>query len=292
MVTKVTNLTACSWAEGRIDVFGVDPATGNIQQLYFENGGWNTNVIPNPFQGIQTRFQGYITACSWGAERIDIFGSDAAGELLHYYYGGFVLNRWVPESLGKQGLTGQMTSCSWGKNRIDIFGLNDTRDRMIQYYFDGSWEGPFSHDYENDHFRMSGLKPFVGDITSASWGPSRIDIFGQDSAGLVEQVYYDGGWASAFLEPTTSPTNAVISACAPDNGSVDIFWKDSDGNIQHYYYDGAWRPQKTIDNPFSGRNWTLQAASSWGKGRIDLFGMDDADAWLHVAHGWVPEQLP
>ena len=97
-----------------------------------------------------------------------------------------------------------------------------------------------------------------------------IDIFGQDASGVVEQVYYDGGWASAFLEPTTSPTDAVISACAPDNGSVDMFWKDSDGNIQHYYYDGAWRPQN----------------------RIDLFGIDDAGNWLHVAHGWVPENLP
>ena len=272
MMTKVTNLAACAWAEDRIDVFGVDPTTGNIQQLYFD-GSWNRTVIPNPFQSMGTQFQGYITACSWGAERIDIFGSDAGGQLLHYYYGGFVLNRWSHESLGKQGLAGQMTACSWGKNRIDIFGLNATRDRMIQYYFDGNWEGPVSHDYENDHFRMSGLKPFVGNITSASWGPSRIDIFGQDASGVVEQVYYDGGWASAFLEPTTSPTDAVISACAPDNGSVDMFWKDSDGNIQHYYYDGAWRPQKTIDNPFAGRNWTLQTACSWGKGRIDLLSV-------------------
>ena len=29
-MTRVTNLTACSWGEGRIDVFGVDPTTGNV----------------------------------------------------------------------------------------------------------------------------------------------------------------------------------------------------------------------------------------------------------------------
>ena len=51
---------------------------------------------------------------------------------------------------------------------------------------------PVSHDYEKDDFRTAGLKPFVGNITSASWGPNRIDIFGQDSSGVVEQVYYDG----------------------------------------------------------------------------------------------------
>src|SRR5689334_2917249 len=118
IMTTVTNLTACSWEEGRIDVFSVDPTTGNIQQLFFEDEDWNTHVIPNPFQTIGTQFEGYITACSWGLKRIDIFGSDSGGQLLHYYYDG----SWeAPESLGKQGLTGQMTACSWGQNRIDIF---------------------------------------------------------------------------------------------------------------------------------------------------------------------------
>ena len=38
-----------------------------------------------------------------------------------------------------------------GPNRIDIFGLNASRDRMIQYYFDNSWEGPVSHDLQAWH---------------------------------------------------------------------------------------------------------------------------------------------
>jgi hypothetical protein len=290
-MTQVTNLTACSWGEGRIDVFGVDPATGNVQQLIFEDGRWQTNLISNPFQGLGTQFQGYITACSWGDQRIDIFGADSAGQLLHFYYGGVVLNSWTQESLGKQGLTGQVTACAWGENRIDIFGLNTARDRMIQYYFDGKWEGPVSHDYTNI-FRISTFNQFAQGITCASWGPGRIDIFGQDSTGKMEQIYFDSGWHGAILEPTTSPTTAAISSCAPDDNSVDTFWIDSNGDIQHYYYDGAWRPQKKIDNPFPGKNWTLQTASSWRKGRIDLFGMDEAGTWLHVAHGWVPEDLP
>ena len=295
-MTRVTNLTACTWGEGRIDVFGVDPTTGNIYQMSFERDGWANNIILNPFQTMGTQFQGYITACSWGGERIDIFGSDASGQLLHFYSIGVGPNSSDVENLGKQGLAGQMTACSWGRNRIDIFGLNVTRDQMIQYYYDGKWEGPVSSNYEQNSARMVGLRPFVGNITCASWGPNRIDIFGQDSSGVVEQVYYDGGWAygwgSVFHTATTSPTNAVISACAPDNGSVDLFWNDSDGNLQHYYYDGAWRAQKTINNPFPGRNWTLQAACSWGNRRIDLFGLDQAGDWLHVAHGWVPENLP
>lgn len=45
MTTKVTNLTATSWGKGRIDVFGVDPITGNILQLIFEGGSWATHVI-------------------------------------------------------------------------------------------------------------------------------------------------------------------------------------------------------------------------------------------------------
>ena len=285
-----TNLTACSWGEGRIDVFGIDPTTGNIQQMYFENEGWNTHVIPNPFQGIETRFQGYITSCSWGENRIDIFGADSGGQLLHYYYD----SGWKPgESLDKQGLTGQMTACSWGPNRIDIFGLNASRDRMIQYYFDGSWKGPISHDY-TDVLTFGKLPEFAGAIACASWGSSRIDIFGQDSSGKMQQVYYDGGvisWHGAILDPTTSPTTAVISACAPGTDNVDTFWRDDKGKLQHYYYDGSWRPQSTIDDPFPGRNWTLQTASSWGKYRIDLFGIDDAGKWLHFAHGWVPEVL-
>ena len=193
--------------------------------MSFERDGWANNIILNPFQTMGTQFQGYITACSWGGERIDIFGSDASGQLLHFYSIGVGPNSSDVENLGKQGLTGQMTACSWGRNRIDIFGLNVTRDQMIQYYYDGKWEGPVSSNYEQNSARMVGLRPFVGNITCASWGPNRIDIFGQDSSGVVEQVYYDGGWAygwgSVFHTATTSPTNAVISACAPDNGSVD-----------------------------------------------------------------------
>lgn len=285
MIAKVTNLTATSWGEGRIDVFGVDPVTGNILQLLFKNGSWaNPNVIPNPFQG--TRFEGYITACSWGDDRIDIFGADSKGQLLHYFYGGFI-PRWQSEILGNQGLTGQMTACSWGPQRIDIFGLNASKDRMIQYYFDGSWEGPISHDY-TDVLWIGKFNPFAQAITSASWGPDRIDIFGQDSSGTMEQIYFDGGWHGAILDPTTT---TPISACAPEFGYVDTFSFDSKGNILHYFYDGAWKT-KTIDNPFPGQNWTLQAASSWGKGRIDLFGMDESGKWRHVVHGWVPDDLP
>jgi len=286
-MTTVTNLTACSWGKNRIDVFGVDPTTGNIQQLYFENERWKTNVIPNPFQTSNTQFQGYITACSWGEKRIDIFGSDSAGQLLQYYYDG----SWESgEILGKQGLTGQMTACSWGKDRIDIFGLNGARDRMIQYYYDGSWEPAVSHDYTKV-LAFGTLPEFAGAITCASWGPGRIDIFGQASTGIMQQVYFDSGWYGSTLDPTTSPTTAVISSCGPGSDNVDTFWRDNAGDIQHYYYDGSWRPQKKIDNPFPDRNWTLQTASSWGKGRIDLFGLDDAGKWLHVGHGWVPEEL-
>jgi len=289
-MAKVTNLTACSWGEGRIDVFGVDRDTGNILQLLFENGSWaNPNVIPNPFQG--TRFQGYITACSWGKGRIDIFGADSEGQLLQYYYGGIVLPTWNAKILGHQGLTGQMTACSWGEERIDIFGLNATQDRMIQYYYDGSWEGPVSHDYTQvikAKLIYGTFKPFAQTITSASWGSGRIDIFGQDSSGKMEQLYYDGSWGGSILDPTTT---TAISACAPRSGHVDTFSLDSNCNILHVYYNGIWKSE-TVDNPFPSQNWTLQAASSWGKGRIDLFGLDEAGKWLHVVHDWVPEDLP
>lgn len=284
MITKVTNLTATSWKKGRIDVFGVDPATGNILQLYFENESWSTAVLPNPFQG--TRFEGYITACSWGENRIDIFGADSNGQLLHFYYGGFI-SRWQHEILGKQGLVGQLTACSWGDNRIDIFGLSPDRKTMIQYYFDGSWEGPISHDYTNI-FTFGTFNPFAQAITSASWGPGRIDIFGQDSTGKMEQIYFDAGWHGAILDPTTMNP---ISSCAPENGYVDTFSIASNGDILHYFYDGAWKT-KTLENPFPTKTWTLQCASSWGKGRVDLFGLDQAGNWLHLAHGWVPEELP
>lgn len=282
-----TNLTACSWGEGRIDVFGVDPTTGNIKQMYFENERWHTNVIPNPFQTIGTRFQGYITACSWGQKRIDIFGTDSGGQLLHYYYDG----SWEQgESRGNQKLSGQMTACSWGPNRIDIFGLNANRDTMYQYYYNNGWQPVYSHDYTKV-LAIGTLPKFAGPIACSSWGPGRIDIFGQDSSGGLVQVYYDGGWEGATPDATTSPTTALISTCAPGTENVDIFWRDDKGKLQHYYYDGSWRPQITMDDPFPGRNWTLQTASTWGKGRIDLFGIDDAGKWLHFAHGWVPEVL-
>lgn len=180
-----------------------------------------------------------------------------------------------------------MTACSWGPKRIDIFALNATKDRMIQYYFDDSWEGPVSHDY-TEVLLIGKLNPFAFGINCASWGSNRIDIFGQDSTGIMEQIYYDGGWHGATL-PQNNLTPIVV--CAPESNHVDTFSIDPTGDILHVYYDGQWKT-KTIDNPFPGQDWTLQSACSWGKGRIDLFGLDGAGKWLHVAHGWDPEALP
>jgi hypothetical protein len=70
---------------------------------------------------------GGLAAASWGPQRLDIFGVDAAGHVQHMWYDPTLpntMNGWGAgwEDIGG-AVTGGLAAASWGPQRLDIFGL-------------------------------------------------------------------------------------------------------------------------------------------------------------------------
>ena len=94
VVNLTTPLTgspaACSWGPRRLDVF-VRGAAGQILHRRWEDKEWSdfhslgmplgTDRAPLPFTGT-------IAACSWGAERLDVFARALDGRLYHAWFDG------------------------------------------------------------------------------------------------------------------------------------------------------------------------------------------------------------
>ena len=64
------------------------------------------------------QLSGDPAACSWGADRIDLFARGVDGALWHCWYEPAGWQPW--ESLGGE-LTSDPAACSWGPNRLDVF---------------------------------------------------------------------------------------------------------------------------------------------------------------------------
>ena len=77
---------------------------------------------------------GNPAACSWGAERIDLFARGRDGSLWHRWYEPAGWQPW--EQLPIQ-FASDPSACSWGPNRIDLFGRGISGD-VLHVTWDGS----------------------------------------------------------------------------------------------------------------------------------------------------------
>ena len=75
-------------------------------------------------------------ACSWGADRIDLFARGRDGSLQHCWYQPAGWTGW--ESLGGD-LASDPTACSWGPGRIDVFARAGGGDLLHGWWEDGAW---------------------------------------------------------------------------------------------------------------------------------------------------------
>jgi hypothetical protein len=86
-----------------------------------------------PGRHAQRDLTGSPAACSWGADRIDVFARGRDGMLQHRWYEP---DGWQPwESLGVS-IAGDPAACSWGPDRIDLF-LRDNAGELIHGWWDG-----------------------------------------------------------------------------------------------------------------------------------------------------------
>ncbi|MFZ1409899.1 MAG: alkaline phosphatase family protein [Micropruina sp.] len=222
-------------------------------------------------------FAEQLAACSWGANRIDAFGLDPGGNLLHVAWDG----AWHWDSPGTDqtgaSFAGPLTACSWGANRIDVFGLDQTAN-LLHLAWNGAW------NWDSPGVAPAGAA-FAGGLTACSWGPDRIDVFGLDGSGNLLHLAWAGAWY--WESPGASPTGAKfvgqLTACSWGPNRIDVFGLDQGGNLLHLAWAGAWYWDSPGASPTGAKFEGELASCSWGLNRIDVFGLDQGGNLLHLA---------
>lgn len=259
-------LTATSWGNGRVDLFGLDK-DGKVLQFFFADGSWRIHLLGNGFQN--NRFKSRPTAVSWGPNRIDLLGLGNNEKILHLYWDG---RKWHWEQFGhqfkKDFFKGSITAVSRGEGKIDLFGPGRS-DRLLQLAINGKKKHWYDlgNGFSNDRF--------TGGISAASWSKDRVDIFGLGSKnGNLLQASWDGRWhwydlGDRFSNDRMTGPLAVVST---GEGKLDVFSSSlKSGLLQLQWRNGRWTP-RIRGNGFSKGGLTPLAATSWDGGRIDVFG--------------------
>ena len=77
---------------------------------------------------------GNPAACSWGADRIDVFARGQDGQLWHRWY---VPAGWQDWEQLPVRMASDPSACAWGPNRIDVFGRGED-GALLHAHWDGS----------------------------------------------------------------------------------------------------------------------------------------------------------
>jgi surface antigen len=210
-----------------------------------------------------------ITVTPDKAGRLELFGTDAAGNVQH---------RWQTTPGGAWSawshFTGPLVSVAAGTDadgRIELFGVNAAGQVYHRWQTspDGAW---------------ANWVQFGGSLTSitvASNKDGRLELFGTNAAGNVAyrwQTTPGGAWSAwaQFGGPLTR-----VAAATDAGGKIELFGVNAAGNVYHRWQatpGGAW----SAWTQFGGSLTSITVASN-KDGRLELFGTNAAG---NVAYRW------
>jgi len=299
-LTQTSALSAVSWGENRIDVFGTD-GNGMLQHWWFDSG-WNP--MPENLPGVQGRplavgqfASPSVSAISRGDQLLDIYGVGSDGTLWYWGYDGNNqgwLNNKQAISLGGPLVVGQYVSAvsavSWGSTRLDIFGISP--DGALQHWqFDSNLE-PFLPERQNLGGHLSG----VG-LSAVTWGEYRLDVFGTGSDNGLWHWWYDSGAGnfSTGPEPLGGPSQLAatpLSAVSWEPNRLDIFGLSTQSSLQHWWYDNGWGKDASPEDLGGGGQLieTLRA-DTYRPGSLEIFAGTNDPAlqhWWCEDDTWLP----
>ena len=163
-------LSTISWGYNRLDVYGVDKATGDLAHKWWDGYQWGPSA-----KDIELLGGGSLSnpsAVSGNTSKMDIFAVAKDGSLEHKYFDGY---SWQPSVTGWDNFKGKAdadfapSTTSWAPGRLDAF-FKGVDDGLYHVYYDGSSWGPSGTDNEN----------LGGELKSGpaavSWGPNRNDV--------------------------------------------------------------------------------------------------------------------
>ena len=153
-------LGACSCGNKRLAVFARG-ISGDLLLKFWDGKAWSAfTSLGSPQQPdaiypavtVPVPLTGPPAACSWGANRIDVFARGAHGELLHRSWDGKDWSSfdslWMPQAgTGSDArsipFTGMVSACTWGEARLDVFA-RAADGNIYHAWWDGSWDHPLA----------------------------------------------------------------------------------------------------------------------------------------------------
>ena len=119
-------------------------------------------------------------------------------------------------------------------------------------------------------------------LSAISWGANRNDVYGVTSGNdTISHKWWDGqGWGPSAdtLEDLGGASYTAPVAVSWGENRMDVFSVSAIGDLTHKYWDGtAWQPSETdVETLGSGIDSSASslAATSWGEGRLDVFGIE------------------
>jgi hypothetical protein len=283
-LTGVPGAAISSWGPNRLDVW----VTGLDQTIWHRACGTAPCKSPDLWSGWENAIGGTIVsrpaAVSWGLGRIDVFGLDSNGSVMHTAYDdGSGWSGWDTYLAGA-GFK-EIAASSQGEGYLDVFVLRSDGKVEFRQYSPSGW---------TDWALVPGDGAVTSHLSATSWGAGRIDLGGFSSSHptmISTQTATVTGFGATWLNLPASPSacnggtvltarggGKLVALCA--SGSVDA----TPGGFFANLFDGSWTGWSALHVP-SPENVRVQAAVSWSGSRTDMIWMDTATA--HLMHGWV-----
>lgn len=246
-----------------------------------------------------------MAACSWGANRYDVFSFNEKGDVLQLWWDG----RWHWSTLDngfatdpshvQERFLGPLTATSWGPDRIDVFGLG-RRGGILQLWWQGGWHWTDLGQAMPAAFPRDAA--LLGPMAATAPGPGRIELFALGANGKVWRYWFDAhGWHSHDLGngfASGERFTGTISAASWGPGRVDVFGLGTQGQVLQLWREGdesaAWNWSDLRDRfpPERVRIAGPLAATATAPNRIDIFCMGESGSVrrLFFDSGWADEE--
>ncbi|KAI1194441.1 hypothetical protein F5X97DRAFT_346698 [Nemania serpens] len=272
-------ISAVSWGDPRVDLFGVAPDY-SIWHKFYTGYDWQ----PEKFERIPSETSSCPSVSSWDYGRLDlVWVNRTGGDVLHKYFDG---GSWGPSWEDAVNLGGDISlaqTYSWGRGRLDIVGRADNGSCMHK-----AWTGTDYYPAGKEWEDLGGN--FSGVLGIGSWGPDRLDLVGVSAktSSLLHKYWQDNEWSDwEDLGGGPFANNPIVSSWGSER--LDLWAVDREGVLNHKFWDGfQWNGWEQLGGRFSQ---TPQAVH-WSKGKIDIVGKDAENNKFYVksfdGHNWNP----
>jgi lysophospholipase L1-like esterase len=240
-----------------------------------------------------------IKCIAWGADRLDLFARNAAGDLLTK---SWISNAWSPSQTDWTGLGGPIEGgpevVSWGPGRLDVFARFGDGKLYTKSLTGSTWSpSPLGWTSLDAPAGTS----VIGHPSAESWSSEHIHVMvaASDGHDYLKALTWNAGtmsqatWVDMGGPMSGSPK---LVSWAPDR--LHLMTRGIDGQLYIKAWTGSgWVPSQldwiTLGAPANASIAADPVAVSWAADRLHiLVNATDGNAYLKAwdGTGWVPSQ--